>query len=266
MKSLVTRESRSTGLNTFVTCCQYLVVLVLLIVVIMTPFWWRNFAWGLWRRTLWRHADCQGWDFAVTMDTIDYQQFSSRDTVFLSKASISGTDGSNYTMNLEYPAPSLSRITVQADDGNSTQYVVEYNFPESRYTSQNLSGRFTDFPAPSFPDLSLYSRFPNYTREWGCDAPGIALTDGHQETVRTNVGNYDDCTMLHVCGRGSLDRLVVPLGIIMIEMEKSGLCCTSPFVYLSTLIELETKTQEKTQYDSAALKEMLEYQSVSSCR
>ena len=226
------RDPGRLGLKKLFAYTRYLVFLILFVVVITIPFWWRSFAWSIWRRTLWRNAHCQGWDFLVTMDTVDYRQFSSDDTVALSKASIWGIDGSNYTMELEHPASSRSIISVRGDDWSSTPYIVDYNLAELRYSSPTLSGTFTDFPVPSFPDLSLYSRFPNYTWNWECDAPGVVLTDGNQEVVRTTVGNYDDCTMLNVCGMGSFDRLVVPLGVILIEMEKSGLCCTSPFVYV----------------------------------
>lgn len=225
------KESRSTGIKKVFAYAQYLVCLILVLVVVTIPFWWRSFAWSLWRRTLWREARCSGWDFLITIDTIDYRQFSS-DTISLSKASIWGTDGSNYTMQLEHPASNLSKILLQTNDRSSNSSIIEYNFAELRYSSTTLSGSFTNFPVLSFPDLSLYSRFPNYTWNWECDAPGVVLTDGNVEIVRTTVGNYDDCTMLNVCGMGSFDRLVVALGAILIEMEKSGLCCTSPFVYV----------------------------------
>ena len=226
------RDSGQSRLKTLATYCRWLIILTLLIVLIMLPFWWRNFAWSLWRRSLWKKDDCSGWDFLITMDTIDYREFSALHRSDLSKASIWNRVGSNYTMQLEHPTSSLSRISLQADDGFSAPYLIDYNSVESTYIAPNLSGTFTDFPVLSFPDLLLYSRFPNYTWNWECDAPGVALTDGKQEIVRTTIGNYDDCTMLRVCGRGSLDRLVIPLGAILIEMEKSGLCCTSPFVYV----------------------------------
>ena len=229
---------RRPGLTRIFAYVRYFVFLVLFIVVITVPFWWRSFAWSLWRRGLWRNARCQGWDHLVTMDTVNYQQFSNYDTGALSKASIWSKDGSNYTMLVEHPAPSLSILLVQRDNWNSMPYTVEYDFSELKYSSPTLSGTFTDFPVLSFPNLSLYSQFPNYTWNWECDAPGVVLSDGNQEIVRTTVGNYDDCTMLNVCGMGSIDRLVIPLGVILIEMEKSGLCCTSPFVYVRSRTEL----------------------------
>jgi hypothetical protein len=225
-------DSTRSRLKKLFTYIRYLGFLVLLIALVTIPFWWRNFAWSAWRRALWRNAQCQDWDYLITMDTVDFREFMSNNSVVYSKASIRGTDGSNYMMHLEHPSSSLSTISVRGDNRRPTPYVVEYNFTDLRYSSPALSGEFTNFPGLSFPDLSIYPRFPNYTRDWECDAPGVALTDGNLEIVRTALGNYDDCTMLNVCGRGSFDRVIVPLGAILIEMEKSGLCCTSPFMYI----------------------------------
>lgn len=228
--SRVQVELRRLPLKTLGTRCIRGVVLGMLLAFITLPFWWRNFAWSLWRRKLWTDANCQGWDYLITMDTIEFRAFSSLQQFTLSKASIQGVTGLNYMMHLEHPTSTLSRIILQNDNGDSTPYLVDYDSTKSSYSSPNMSGTFTDFPTLSFPDLSLASLFPNYTWSWGCDPPGVVLADGQEEVVRTTIGNYDDCTMLRVCGMGSVDRLVVPLGAILIEMEKSGLCCTSPFV------------------------------------
>jgi hypothetical protein len=237
------RAPRRRGLTRIFAYAHSLVFLVLVVAAITVPFWWRNIAWGHWRRSLWRDARCKGWDYLITMDTINYQQFGNYDTEIRSKASIWSNDDSNYTIQLEHTAPSRSILLVQTDDWNSMPYTVEYDFSELNYSSPTLSGTFTNFPVLSFPDLSLYSQFPNYTWNWECDAPGAVLSDGNQEIMRTTVGNYDDCTMLNVCGMGNIDRLVIPLGVILVEMEKSGLCCTSPFVYVHPRTEL---THQKT--------------------
>ena len=243
---LAQKESPMSILKTLVKCCKWVIVLAMLVAFIALPFWWRNFAWSFWRRSLWNNTRCQGWDYLITMDTISFREFSAFQQFTLSKASIRAATGSNYTMHLEHPTSTLSRILLQTDDGDSTPYLVDYDFVQSSYSSPNLSGTFTNFPLLSFPDLSMSSLFPNYTWSWGCDPPGVVLTDGHEELVRTTIGSYDDCTMLRVCGMGSIDRLVVPLGAILIEMEKSGLCCTSPFVYVSPQTKLRARKRPNT--------------------
>lgn len=232
-------------LDTLVTSTCYLIGGVLLVVFVTVPFWWRGWAWGTWRRTAWNDEVCDGWEYTISMNTVDYREVMFRgtdDPAIFSRATILGSGGLQHSLTLKHTALNQSKVTVQPDTrlSISETFFIEYNYTALSYSGPNRSvGTFTDFPILSFPDLSLTSAYPKYTRGWGCDAPAAVMIDSDmQETVRTTVGNYDDCTMLKVCARGRLNRIAAPLGAILIELEKSGLCCTSPFVYTTTLERL----------------------------
>jgi len=75
--------------------------------------------------------------------------------------------------------------------------------------------------------------------------PSIALIyHNGNEIVRTEVTNYDDCTQLKVCATGQSRDLAIPLGAILIEMEKVGLCCTNPDRLLFLQYDLLTSQDE----------------------
>jgi hypothetical protein len=211
----------------------YLISAILIVLYITLPFWWRRAAWGPWRRSVWNEEVCQGWDYLITMHTVDFtQMFLGKNATAVSTATFWGQGLLKvlYTMTLHHGLSGLSRVSVQTN--TSELFTIEYNSTTPSYfTTTNVPVPFIDFPVLSFPQLSLVSRFPEYVREWGCDPPAVVLMNRTQEVVRTTVSNYDDCTMLKVCGRGSIDLLAAPIGAILIDMEKSGICCTSPFLY-----------------------------------
>jgi hypothetical protein len=224
----------------------YLISLILIVAFITGTIWWRGSSLAIWRRTVWRNGYCEGWDYLMTINTLDYAQLllDGEQRQLRSNATLLGVDGSEYTMQLEHPNFNISLITVHGNVSPVPDVSITYNFTSLTYfTSSNMSGDFTYSPFLSFPDLSIHPTFPNTPWaccQWQCTAPSVALTDSDREIARTIISNYDDCRMLKVCGMGTIDSLGPPLGAILIEMERSGLCCTNPQAYC-TLFSAELK-------------------------
>lgn len=195
-----------------------------------SPLWWRWPGRVVWQRSAWRNEVCAGWDYQIIFNTVDFQEIGL-DEPLLSNASFLSQDGRTYLMQLAHPTSNISLISVE--DESSTPFTVKYNFTDSTYlTSIGVSGNFTNYPLLAFPSLSLSSRYPKYPWRTYCGAPTVALIDqGGVEVLRTSVSNYDDPTMLKVCGRGNKNELSIPLGAVLIEMEKAGICATNPFGY-----------------------------------
>jgi hypothetical protein len=215
----------------------YLILLILIVAFITGTIWWRGSSLAIWRRTVWRDEFCEGWDYLMTTNTLDYAQLllDGEQGRRRSNATLLGVDGSKYTMQLEHPNFNISLITVHSGGSAVPDFTITYDFTAlSYFTSSNMSGDFTYTPFLSFPDLLIHPTFPDTPWtccQWQCTAPSVALTDANREIVRTIISNYDDCTMLKVCGLGTIDSLALPLGAILIEMERSGLCCTNPQAY-----------------------------------
>ena len=133
-------------------------------------------------------------------------------------------------MTLEHPGPYISLININNNNENST---IEFNFTSSSYNStfNSTPQYFVDlYYNLGFLDLQIKNR-PYSNIAWGplCAAPQVSIIDEDQKEVfRTILSNFDDCTQMRACGNGPFDRLSVVAGLVLTEMEKSGLCCTNP--------------------------------------
>ena len=213
------------------------VVIYVLIAAILTfwPIWWIYPTQAIWQAKVWNGQTCQGWDYEITMNTINYQQLGVENSVgeqILSNATLLNSSGISYFVDLQHPWSNISLITFH---GNSERpsLTVEYNFTSFWYaSSENLSGPFNKSPVLSFPNLKISSLYPSNDWRRECYPPSTALVDSsNKQILRTEVVNYNDCTMMKVCGMNPLPQLAISLGAILIEMEKGGLCCTNPYGY-----------------------------------
>jgi hypothetical protein len=198
--------------------------------------WWIYPAQAIWQRKVWQSDVCQGWDYEIIMDTISYRQLGLEETSgepVLSNATLFSSTGPSLLMDLQHPAPNISLVTLHSN-GFTPEVTVQYNYTSFTYSaSSNLSGLFNNTPVLYFPGLSASSLYPNYPWTHQCSAPTVAMIDSNGgEIVRTAIVNYDDCTQLKLCGMNGLERLVITVGAIFIEMEKAGLCCTNPYKYI----------------------------------
>lgn len=196
--------------------------------------WWMFPARVGWQRAVWNGDVCQGWDYEISFDTLNFQQLTVdgvRSEFKLSNATWKSTSGGVSTlMDLQHPSPNISVTTIYGDNDTSS-FTIQYNFTSLQYlTSGNVTGLFNnEWQVLEFPNISLSSLYRDYPWSHYCRSPSVVLIDANNtEVVRTGIENYDDCTMLKVCGRGDIESLAVPLGAIFIEMEKAGLCCTHP--------------------------------------
>lgn len=200
------------------------------------PGWWIFPSQAIWQRKAWQDEVCQGWDYKITFDGIDFTQLGMETAegegqFYLSNATIvPSTGGLPIGMTLEHPGSYISLITISDNNENST---IEFNFTSSSYNStfNTTPQYFRDgYYNLAFPDLKMKNQ-PYSNIAWSplCEAPQVSIIDGDQKEVfRTILSNFDDCTQMRACGNGPFDRLSVVTGFVLTEMEKSGLCCTNP--------------------------------------
>jgi hypothetical protein len=233
----VSKLSRRVG--TFILAS---IIILVLNGVSSFPSWWMIPLRAGWQRSVWNSDTiCQGWDYEIIMDTVDFQQLTidgNRSEFMLSNATILSTSSSGggaavptVLMDLQHPSPYISVTTVHGDNGTSLfNFTIQYNFTEWKYyTSTNISGTFNDSSIFSFPSLGLTGLYPDIFWSPYCSSPRVSLVDvNHTEWIRTAIQSYDDCTQLKLCARGDIQQFAIPLGTIFIEMEKAGLCCTHP--------------------------------------
>lgn len=197
------------------------------------PSWWYYPLQAGWQRAVWRHDPCLGWELSITMSTLHFNEIGVPGK--LSSATLLNSNGSKFVMELSHPASNISAISLYASSNSMAPLSdVVFNFTTLTYTtSANLSGSFTNSPVLSFPELSLRSQYPRIAWSFDCSAPRFSLIDSDNRVVlRTKARNYDDCAQLRACGSGNIEslRLTVPLSIMLIELEKAGLCCTNPYL------------------------------------
>jgi hypothetical protein len=201
------------------------------------PSWVIIPSYQLWARSAWEGEVCEGWDYKITFAGIHFDQLGmeseeGKGQEFLSNASLVSTSGALTEITLQHPASNLFLITVVDHGDNST---ILFNFTASQFWSSiDLSnGTVVRSPGLSFPDLSLRSQYSEIIWNPYCSAPQVSLVESNNsEILVTILSNPDDCTMLRACGRGPFDTLIVPVGLLLTEVEKAGLCCTNPVGYV----------------------------------
>jgi len=210
------------------------VTVVVLVFLVFTswPGWWVWPAGVVMQRKAWANEHCREWDYEITFNTVRHDQLGEADafgyTIF-SNATLLSPNRSSLLMEVKHPPSNVSLITVSSNN-TDFDFVVQYNFTELSYTESkdNVSGVFNWLPIPGFLNISLSSLYPDYGWDYYCTAPRVVLMDANEtEILRTSISN--GCTELKVCGMGPIERLAIPLGVVFIEMEKAGLCCTNPF-------------------------------------
>jgi hypothetical protein len=220
----------------FISLLLALVVVTIIFGAAAYPTWWRVPSTADWQRKAWDNEICLGWDYKISFDGVDFNHLGletaeNEGQRFLSNASIQGLSGGLIEMSLQHPGSNISLVSINNDGHTST---IEFNFTSLNYSSFDSStGSFSRGPDLAFPELSLKSQYSDII-QWNpyCSAPRVSLVDSNNtEVLLTILSNYDDCTMMTACSNGPLERLLVPVGFILIEMEKSGLCCTNPERY-----------------------------------
>ena len=209
------------------------------------PAWWFFPSQAIWQWDAWQDEICRGWNYKVTFDGIDFDQLGletaeGEGQYYLSNASIVPSGGGFIGMTLEHPAPYVSLITI--NQGNNNNSTIQFNFTSYSYNSSfNNESQIFDYSnnTLALPNLTLTSRsYSNIKWNPYCSAPQVSIVDADEtEVFRTVLSNYDDCTQSRACGNGPFDSLSVAVGLVLTEMEKSGLCCTNPERSVLELLE-----------------------------
>jgi hypothetical protein len=195
-----------------------LVLGVLFLIVTGFPLWWRVPGKAALQRHAWKTEVCTGWDYNIILSGVSFFDILSNSSV-VSMATIVGEASQLYTLRLTHPESYVSRVTL-----DFSNYTIDYNYSAYRFLSATQNGNFSINPL-RFPGLSC--TYPDIQWNHGCAPPTISLQNETAEILRTSVSNYDNCTQLKACGRGRIEELAIPLGAVLIEMEKASLCCTS---------------------------------------
>ena len=204
------------------------------------PVLWTAPALAILHRKAWNDEQCTSWDYEIVVNTVSYQQLGiaqGNNITILSNATVVTGNTIVALFDIKHPAPNVSILRVHDSSSGNIQFSIHYNFTALNYTESGSSGVFEMEPSLTFPNMSISSLYPSYPWDYACSPPRVALSNfDNRPVMQTSITNYDKpCTMLKVCAMGPMESLAVPFGVMFVEMEKAGLCCTSPFKYTSGL-------------------------------
>jgi hypothetical protein len=204
--------------------------------VVGIPVWIWMASQAEWQRSAWNTETCSGWDYKITFDGVSFDQLRTEFKNYASgqeipsNATIISSSGESTLMTLEHLASNISVITISGPGDIST---VQINFADWEYSSSynSSSASFVNGSDLVFPSLGMKSQYSDII-DWDpyCSTPQLCLVNSSNDVVfLTILQNYDDCTMMIACANGPFEDISIPIAFVLTELERSGLCCTSPF-------------------------------------